>query len=192
GLGKPNLFFGVSAGNMESMINRYTAGMRLRSDDAYTADGMGGTSPDRALTVYSQRCKEASKDGRTVRGGSEARLRRIAQYEYWSNEVRRSVLIDARADILLYGNAERAIAEIAHALAAGKNIKELDDIRGTVVIKKEAPRGWTEIDSSRIDWPGNIDKLPNPYEYQHNSKSVMDAAQADINNSQVGLRQLDP
>ncbi|WP_084127910.1 YgiQ family radical SAM protein [Cellvibrio mixtus] len=191
-LGKPNLFFGVSAGNMDSMINRYTADLRLRSDDAYTPGGMGGKRPDRAVTVYSQRCKEAYKDVPIVLGGIEASLRRIAQYDYWSNEVRRSVLIDATADILLYGNAERAIAEVAHSLAAGKNIKELDNIRGTVVIKKEPPAGWTEIDSTRIDWPGNIDKLPNPYEYQHNSKSVVDAAQTDINNSQVGLRQLDP
>ncbi len=191
-LGKPNLFFGVSAGNMDSMINRYTADLRLRSDDAYTPGGQGGKRPDRAVTVYSQRCKEAYKDVPIVLGGIEASLRRIAQYDYWSNEVRRSVLIDATADILLYGNAERAIAEVAHSLAAGKNIKELDNIRGTVVIKKEPPAGWTEIDSTRIDWPGNIDKLPNPYEYQHNSKSVVDAAQADINNSQVGLRQLDP
>lgn len=191
-LGKPNLFFGVSAGNMDSMINRYTADLRMRSDDAYTPGGQGGKRPDRAVTVYSQRCKEAYKDVPIVLGGIEASLRRIAQYDYWSNEVRRSVLIDATADILLYGNAERAIAEVAHSLAAGKSIKELDSIRGTVVIKKEPPAGWTEIDSTRIDWPGNIDKLPNPYEYQHNAKSVVDAAQTDINNSQIGLRQLDP
>jgi uncharacterized radical SAM protein YgiQ len=190
-LGKPNLFFGVSAGNMDSMINRYTSDLRLRSDDAYTPGGVGGKRPDRAVTVYSQRCKEAYKDVPIVIGGIEASLRRIAQYDYWSNEVRRSVLIDSTADILLYGNAERAIAEIAHELAAGKNIKELDSIRGTTVIKKEIPAGWTEIDSSRIDWPSNIDKLPNPYEYQHNSKSYVDAAETDINNSQVGLRQLD-
>lgn len=191
-LGKPNLFFGISAGNMDSMINRYTADLRLRSDDAYTPGGMGGKRPDRAVTVYSQRCKEAYKDTPIVLGGIEASLRRIAQYDYWSDEVRRSVLIDATGDILLYGNAERAIAEIAHELAAGKSIKELDSIRGTVVIKKEAPAGWTEIDSSRIDWPGNIDKLPNPYEYQHNPKTVVDVTQGDVNNSQVGMRQLDP
>src|SRR5690606_11271675 len=148
--------------------------------------------PDRAVTVYSQRCKEAYKDVPIVLGGIEASLRRIAQYDYWSNEVRRSVLIDATADILLYGNAERAIAEVAHGLAAGKSVKELDNIRGTAIIRKSPPAGWTEIDSTRVDWPGNIDKLPNPYEYQHNSKSVVDAAQADINNSQIGLRQLDP
>src|SRR5690606_594575 len=145
----------------------------------------------------SQRCKEAYKDVPIVLGGIEASLRRIAQYDYWSDEVRRSVLIDATADILLFGNAERALAEVAHALAAGKSIKDLTDIRGTVIIKKEVPAGWTEIDSSRIDWPGNIDKLPNPYDYQHNNgqhdpKSVVDVAKADPNNSQVGLRQLDP
>jgi uncharacterized radical SAM protein YgiQ len=191
-LGKPNLFFGVSAGNMDSMINRYTADLRLRHDDAYTPGGEGGKRPDRAVTVYSQRCKEAYKDVPVVLGGIEASLRRIAQYDYWSNEVRRSVLIDATADILLYGNAERAIADIAHALAQGKKIHELTDLRGTAVIRKTPPSGWTEIDSTRIDWPGHIDKLPNPYEYQHDTKSVVDAAQVDPNNSQVGLRQLEP
>ncbi|MFO1390514.1 YgiQ family radical SAM protein [Cellvibrio sp.] len=191
-LGKPNLFFGVSAGNMDSMINRYTADLRLRSDDAYTPGGIGGKRPDRCVTVYSQRCKEAYKDVPIVLGGIEASLRRIAQYDYWSNEVRRSVLIDATADILLYGNAERAIADIAHALAQGKKIHELTDLRGTAVVRKAPPAGWTEIDSTRIDWPGHIDKLPNPYEYQHDTKSVVDAAQVDTNNSQVGLRQLDP
>ena len=191
-LGKPNLFFGVSAGNMDSMINRYTADLRLRSDDAYTPGGVGGKRPDRAVTVYSQRCKEAYKDVPIVIGGIEASLRRIAQYDYWSNEVRRSVLIDATADILLYGNAERAIAEVAHALAAGTPIEELTDIRGTAVIRKAPPAGWTEIDSTRIDWPGNIDKLPNPYEYQHNPNTSIDIAKADPNNSQVGLRQLEP
>ncbi len=189
-LGKPNLFFGVSAGNMDSMINRYTADLRMRSDDAYTPGGLGGKRPDRAVTVYSQRCKEAYKDVPIVIGGIEASLRRIAQYDYWSNEVRRSVLIDSTADILLYGNAERAIAEVAHALAGGKSIEELSDIRGTAVIRKAPPAGWTEIDSTRIDWPSHIDKLPNPYEYQHNSNTHVDVA--DANNSQVGMRQLEP
>lgn len=190
-LGKPNLYFGVSAGNMDSMINRYTADLRMRSDDAYTPGGLGGKRPDRAVTVYSQRCKEAYKDVPIVLGGIEASLRRIAQYDYWSNEVRRSVLIDSTADILLYGNAERAIAEVTMALAEGKSVHELTNIRGTAVIRKQAPDGWTEIDSTRIDWPGNIDKLPNPYEYQHNNSSFIDAANTDPNNSQVGLRQLD-
>lgn len=180
-LGKPNLFFGVSGGNMDSMINRYTADKKVRNDDAYTPGGVGGKRPDRCVLVYSQRCKEAYSDVPVVLGGIEASLRRIAQYDYWSDQVRRSVLIDATADILLYGNAERAIADIAHGLAAGKTIEQLSNLRGTAVVRKTPPGGWTEIDSSRIDWPGNIDKLPNPYEYQQDSAG-------DANNTQVGLK----
>ncbi len=164
-LGKPNLFFGVSAGNMDSMINRYTADLKVRNDDAYTPDGEPGRRPDRAVTVYSQRCKEAYKDVPVVLGGIEASLRRIAQYDYWSDEVRRSVLMDSTADILLYGNAERAIAEVAHELALGKQIADLKDIRGTAVIRSSVPGGWTEIDSTRIDWPQHVDELTNPYEF---------------------------
>ncbi|NIB39700.1 YgiQ family radical SAM protein [Pseudomaricurvus alkylphenolicus] len=169
-LGKPNLFFGVSAGNMDSMINRYTADMKVRNDDAYTPDGAPGKRPDRAVTVYSQRCKEAYKDVPVVLGGIEASLRRIAQYDYWSDQVRRSVLFDATADILLYGNAERAIAEVAHELALGKDISELKDIRGTAIIRNAVPGGWTEIDSTRIDWPKHIDAMPNPYDVEDTSE----------------------
>ncbi|WP_243748797.1 YgiQ family radical SAM protein [Pseudomaricurvus alcaniphilus] len=164
-LGKPNLFFGVSAGNMDSMINRYTADLKVRNDDAYTPAGEPGKRPDRAVTVYSQRCKEAYKDVPVVLGGIEASLRRIAQYDYWSDEVRRSVLVDSTADILLYGNAERAIAEVAHQLAQGRPIGDLLDIRGTAVMRSAVPGGWTEIDSSRIDWPKHIDAHTNPYEF---------------------------
>ena len=162
-LGKPNFFFGVSAGNMDSMINRYTADLRLRHDDAYTPDNEGGKRPDRAVTVYSQKIREVYKDIPIVIGGIEASLRRIAQYDYWSDEVRRSVLIDSGADILLYGNAERAIIELATRVAAGESVKEIEDLRGTAVIKKEVPAGWTVVDSSRIDWAKNIDAIPNPY-----------------------------
>ncbi len=164
-LGKPNLFFGVTGGNMDSMINRYTADLRMRHDDAYTAGGEGGKRPDRCVIVYSQRCKEAYTDVPVVIGGIEASLRRIAQYDYWSDEVRRSVLIDATADILLYGNAERALAEVALQLSRGRRVEDLVDIRGTTIVRKAVPAGWTEIDSSRIDWSSQIDKLPNPYEY---------------------------
>lgn len=162
-LGKPNLFFGISAGNMDSMINRYTADLRMRSDDAYTPDNEGGKRPERAVTVYAQRCRQAYKDVPLVIGGIEASLRRIAQYDYWSDEVKRSVLIDSGADILLYGNAERAIIDVAAALSSGRKVEELDNIRGTTVIKKEVPQGWTVIDSSRIDWAKNIDEIANPY-----------------------------
>ncbi len=162
-LGKPNLFFGITAGNMDSMINRYTADLRLRSDDAYTPNNEGGKRPERAVTVYSQRCKEAFKEVPVVLGGIEASLRRIAQYDYWSDKVRRSVLMDATADILLYGNAERAIVNVAHLFAQGKTVADMQFMRGTVVIRDAVPNGWTELDSTRIDWPKHIDKIPNPY-----------------------------
>ena len=162
-LGKPNLFFGVTGGNMDSMINRYTADLKVRNDDAYTPDGKPGKRPDRSVIVYSQRCKEAYSDVPVVLGGIEASLRRIAQYDYWSNEVRRSVLVDATADILLYGNAERALAEVADRLAKASNIADIDDVRGTVVIKSAVPNGWTEIDSSRVDWPRDIQSLEEAY-----------------------------
>jgi uncharacterized radical SAM protein YgiQ len=163
-LGKPNFYFGITAGNMDSMINRYTADLKVRSDDAYTPHGEPGKRPDRAVIVYSQKCREAYKDVPIVIGGIEASLRRIAQYDYWSDQVRRSVLIDSGADILLYGNAERAIVDLTHALAQGRNVEDLTDLRGTAVIRDSTPAGWTEIDSSRIDWPGKIDDIPNPYE----------------------------
>lgn len=183
-LGKPNLFFGVSAGNMDSMINRYTADLKVRNDDAYTPDGEPGKRPDRAVTVYSQRCKEAYKDVPIVLGGIEASLRRIAQYDYWSDEVRRSVLIDATADILLYGNAERAIAEVAHELAAGKSILDLKSIRGTAVVRNDLPGGWTEIDSTRIDWPKHVDEIPNPYEYKEGGEESCKTSGDDLQQEQ--------
>ncbi len=165
-LGKPNLFVGVTAGNMDSLINRYTADLRLRSDDAYTPGGVAGKRPDRSVIVYSQRCRQAFQDTPIVIGGIEASLRRIAQYDYWSDKVRRSILIDSGADLLLYGNAERALAELAHALAHGRSVDELWDLRGSAALRQTSPSGWTEIDSTRIDWPAKIDSLPNPYEYK--------------------------
>ena len=170
-LGQPNLFFGVTSGNMDSMINKYTADLKVRNDDAYTANAEANKRPDRAVTVYGQRCKEAYTQTPVVIGGIEASLRRIAQYDYWSDEVRRSVLIDSTADILLYGNAERAIAEVANQLAHGHTIDELSHIRGTTIVRKHVPAGWSEIDSTRIDWPGDIDKIPNPYEYDQSPSS---------------------
>ncbi len=162
-LGKPNLFFGVAAGNMDSMINRYTADRKPRSDDAYTPGGMGGKRPDRCSLVYSQRCKEAWPDVPVVLGGIEASLRRIAHYDYWQDKVRRSILIDATADILLYGNAERAVVEVAHRFARGETVDTMTDIRGTAFVRRDTPEGWMEIDSTRIDRPGRIDRIVNPY-----------------------------
>ncbi|MDM8348491.1 YgiQ family radical SAM protein [Pseudomonas sp. sp1636] len=162
-LGEPNLFFGVAAGNMDSMINRYTADKKIRSDDAYTPGGAAGKRPDRASLLYSQRCKEAYRRVPIVLGGIEASLRRIAHYDYWQDKVRHSILVDSCADILLYGNAERAIVEIAQRLSYGHKIEDITDIRGTSFIRRDTPQDWMEIDSSRIDRPGKIDKVINPY-----------------------------
>ncbi|MEC4727443.1 YgiQ family radical SAM protein [Shewanella sp. D64] len=162
-LGKPNLYFGVTSGNMDSMINRYTAERRMRHDDAYTAGNIGGKRPDRAVTVYTQRCKEAFKQVPVIIGGIEASLRRIAHYDYWSDKVRRSVILDAKADILVYGNAERPLVELSHRLAAGEPMSELHNIRGTTVIRKEPMPGWKGMDSRKIDQLHKIDPIPHPY-----------------------------
>ena len=184
-LGKPNLFFGVTAGNMDSLINRYTADLRMRSDDAYTPKGEAGRRPDRSVIVYSQRCREAYYDTPIVIGGIEASLRRIAQYDYWSDSVRRSVLIDSNANILLFGNAERALVEVAHQFAAGKTVADMQFLRGTARVAAEVPEGWTEIDSTRIDWPSKIDQLPNPYEYNKNEGENSDAPSADATGTEI-------
>ena len=154
-LGRPNLFWGVTAGNMDSMVNRYTSDRRIRSDDAYSPDGKGGTRPDRSVVVYSQRCREAYKDVPLIIGGIEASLRRLAHYDYWSDKVRRSALMDSKADLLLYGNAERAIVEVAHRLAAGQNTSEMRDIRGAAFLIKQTPIDWVELDSTELDEPGS-------------------------------------
>ncbi len=162
-LGRPNLFYGVAAGNMDSMINRYTADRKMRSDDAYTAGGLGGKRPDRASLVYTHRCKEAYSDVPVVLGGIEASLRRIAHYDYWQDKVRKSILVDSGADILLYGNAERAIAEVALRLSFGEAMESLTDIRGTAFIRRDKGQDFYELDSTRVDRPGRVDKLISPY-----------------------------
>jgi len=151
-LGKPRLFFGVTGGNMDSMVNRYTSDHKLRHDDAYTAGGEGGKRPDRSTIVYAQRCREAYKDVPLILGGIEASLRRIAHYDYWSDKVRRSILADAKADLLLYGNAERAVVEVANRLAAGESPRDLADIRG-VALFRPVPEGYTELPADDIDSP---------------------------------------
>ncbi len=133
-LGRPNLFFGVTAGNMDSMVNHYTADKKIRHNDAYTPGGEAGKRPDRAVLVYSQRCREAYKDVPIVLGGIEASLRRISHYDYWSDKVRRSLILDAKADLLIYGNAERAVVALAHRLARGETIEQIHDLRGTAFV----------------------------------------------------------
>ncbi len=165
-LGKPNLFFGVTAGNMDSMVNRYTSDRKPRSDDAYTPNGEANKRPDRAVTVYAQRCREAFAGTPVVIGSIEASLRRIAHYDYWSDKVRRSVLPDSKADLLVFGNAERAIVELAHRLAKGEKISEIRDLRGTafMVGRDWLPSAdWDEMDSTEIDTPGPLVKHADPY-----------------------------
>jgi len=166
-LGQPNLFWGVTAGNMDSMIHRYTADRKIRTDDAYTPGDVAGKRPDRAAIVYSQRCREAFKDVPIVLGGIEGSLRRIAHYDYWSDKVRRSIVVDAKCDLLLYGNAERAIVEIAHRLARREPVEHITDVRGTAFVRRaddDARLGWFEIDSTEVDVPGAVESHVNPYQ----------------------------
>ncbi len=179
-LGRPNLFFGVTAGNMDSMINRYTAERKPRSDDAYTPGGQSGARPDRATVIYSQRCREAFPGSQVMVGGIEASLRRIAQYDYWSETVRQSALVYTKADLLLFGNAERALIEIAHRAGRGERLRDMRDIRGTAFIVPSGWRpeaDWHELDSTELDLPGRIEPLPDPYA----EESTGQAAQAASN-----------
>src|SRR4051812_1283748 len=171
-LGRPRLMFGITAGNMDSMVNRYTSDRRIRSDDAYSPGGAGGLRPDRALIVYAQRCREAFRDVPLVVGGIEASLRRIAHFDYWSEKVRRSVLLDAKADMLVYGNAERQICDLAHRMAGGENIRDITDLRGTVFTRKSTPDNWVEIDSTHLDAPGPINPPIDPYAMEPNAPTA--------------------
>ncbi len=172
-LGRPTLFFGITAGNMDSMVNRYTSDRRLRGDDAYSPGGEGGRRPDRAVIVYAQRAREAYKEVPIVLGGIEASLRRIAHYDYWSDQVRRSILVDAKADILLYGNAERALVELAHRLAKREPIASIRDLRGTAFLSRGLPVGWTEI--AATDGP----PLPRPLPRGGGGEISIDAKHRD-------------
>ena len=175
-LGKPNLFFGVTGGNMDSMVNRYTSDRKKRSNDAYTANGEGGKRPDRCVVVYSQRAREAYKGVPIIIGGIEASLRRIAHFDYWSEKVRRSVILDAKADLLVYGNAERQIVEIAHRLSQREPIEDITDVRGTVFACRDLngrperlPNDWLILNSTELDKPGVIEKPVDPYLMEGNN-----------------------
>jgi len=178
-LGAPNLCFGVAAGNMDSMINRYTADRRPRGDDAYTPGGAPDKRPDRASLVYTQRCREAFGDVPILLGGIEASLRRIAHYDYWQDKVRRAILVDAQADLLLYGNAERALVEIVHRLAAGEPVERITDVRGTAFLRRDgdpSASGWFALDSTDVDLPGRIDDHINPYQTTSEAAASQGAA----------------
>jgi len=187
-LGKPNLFFGITAGNMDSMINRYTSDRKLRHDDAYTPNNEGGKRPDRATLVYSQRCREAYKGTPIVLGGIEASLRRVAHYDYWSDKVRRSVLFDAKADILLFGNAERALVEVAHRIADGEDMSTLTNIRGTAINIAAAPEGFKIIDSSRIEKPNKAYVPVNPYEVETQCDTKKDEKAEEVKAQPITIR----
>jgi uncharacterized radical SAM protein YgiQ len=163
-LGKPNLFFGVTAGNMDSMVNHYTSDRRLRRDDSYTPGGVPGRRPDRAVIVYSQRCREAYRDAPIVLGGIEASLRRIAQFDHWSEKVRRSILVDSKADILIYGNAERALVEVAHRASKGQPLRGMHDVRGVSYILDAVPDGWTVLSPDLVDEKSEIENEAEPDE----------------------------
>nr|WP_229414597.1 YgiQ family radical SAM protein [Massilia arenosa] len=183
-LGKPRLYWGVTAGNMDSMVNRYTADRKIRSDDAYTPNAEPNKRPDRTVTVYAQRAREAYPDVPVIIGSIEASLRRIAHYDYWSDKVRRSVLMDSKADLLIFGNAERALVDLTHRLNAGENIKDIRHLRGTGFL---VPHGWLPSpewgvhNSSRVDVPGKVDPHPNPYAMANEDKTACatDAAKAE-------------
>src|SRR5450631_2265607 len=175
-LGEPRLFFGVTGGNMDSMVNRYTSERRVRSDDAYTPGGQGGKRPDRCVLVYSQRIRECFKSVPIVIGGIEASLRRIAHFDYWSEHVRRSVLVDSKADLLVYGNAERQIGAIAQRLNAGDRVTDITDLRGTAYLRRGMPAGWIEIDSSELDAPGPLNPSVDPYANEEDRRAAQPAA----------------
>ena len=128
--GRPRLFFAVSAGNMDSLINHYTANKKVRNDDAYSPGGRIGLRPDRATLVYCQRAREAFPGVPVIAGGVEASLRRLAHYDYWSDSVKRSIVLDSKADLVVYGMGEKSIVEIARRLAGGQTVRELRDMRG--------------------------------------------------------------
>jgi uncharacterized radical SAM protein YgiQ len=190
-LGRPNLFFGVTAGNMDSMVNGYTSDRKIRSDDAYTPHAEGGKRPDRASLVYSQRCKEAYKGIPVVIGGIEASLRRIAHYDYWQDKVRHSALVDSKADILLFGNAERAIVELAHRLANKENIRAITNLRGTAILRNQLPADFTYINSTDVEAPGPAHAKIDPYAVSSTAPAATEEKSPQVVTLHTRPRQLD-
>ena len=181
-LGQPTLYFGVTAGNMDSMVNRYTSERKTRSDDAYTPNAEPNKRPDRAVTVYAQRCREAFPGTPVIIGSIEASLRRIAHYDYWSDTVRRSVLPDSKADLLIFGNAERALLDVTHRLSKGEKIADIRDLRGTafMVARDWKPEDhWLEVPSTELDTPGAIDAHVDPYAMTPSGPTAQTPAGAD-------------
>jgi uncharacterized radical SAM protein YgiQ len=159
-LGRPRLFFGVSAGNLDSMLNRLTAQKKNRSEDQYSPGGRTNARPDRASIVYANRCREAYPDVPIVLGGIEASLRRIAHYDYWSDKVRRSMLLDAKADLLVFGMGERPVWEVADRLRRGERIADIRDVRGTAYPIGNAEMQRHEADPARMVADRKVVVLP--------------------------------
>src|SRR4051812_12160940 len=157
-LGRPRLFFGVSAGNMDSMLNRLTAQKKNRNEDQYSPGGRRGMRPDRATIVYANRAREAYADVPIVLGGIEASLRRIAHYDYWSDTVRRSILLDSKADLLIFGMGERPVWDVARRLRDGETIDQIRDVRGTAHVLRKST--WEQIEPSRFVHDGKTVILP--------------------------------
>lgn len=160
-MGRPRLFVGVAAGNLDSMLNKLTAQKKVRSEDQYSPGGRPNARPNRATIVYSNLCRQAFPGLPLVIGGIEASLRRIAHYDYWSDEVRRSILLDAKADLLVFGMGERPAWEIARRLDAGESVRDLTDVRGTAHVKKNR-REWEPLlaEQSRFVRDGKVVVLP--------------------------------
>ena len=177
-LGAPNLYFGVNSGNMDSMVNHYTSDRKIRRNDAYTAGDIAGKRPDRAVIVYTQKLREAYKGIPIIIGGIEASLRRVAHYDYWSETIRRSILIDSAADLLLFGNGERSIVELSHRLAKGEPIETITDIRGSSLIRPHGKHHFErhELDSTHFDHVGKIDPYINPYGESFDAKCEANVA----------------
>jgi uncharacterized radical SAM protein YgiQ len=171
-MGRPRLFVGISAGNLDSMLNKLTAQKKVRGEDQYSPDGAIDMRPNRATLVYANLCRQAFPGTPLVIGGIEASLRRIAHYDYWSDQVRRSILLDAKADLLVFGMGERPAWEIARRLDAGEKVSELVDIRGTAHVKKNR-RAWEPLleDKSRYVTDGKLLVLPSYEEVKADKKS---------------------
>jgi uncharacterized radical SAM protein YgiQ len=191
-LGAPALFFGITAGNMDSLVNQFTSDKKPRSDDAYTPDAAPNRRPSRASIVYAQRCREAFPDVPIVIGGIEGSLRRIAHYDYWSDKVRRSILIDSAADLLVYGNGERQVVEIAHRLGRREPVTSLTDIRGTAFRVREALTDFAEVDSSTVDLPGSVAPRQNPYAEPDHSRAASTASAPAPVGTMLQLRRKGP
>lgn len=170
-LGKPNLFFGVTSGNVDSIVNHYTAQRKIRSEDNYSPDGIPGKRPDRAVIVYTQKLKQLFKGVPVVIGGIEASLRRIAHYDYLQDKVRKSVLFDSKADLLIYGMAEKTLLSLADMMSKGETIDSIKDLKGTVTTSKKA-EGIILPDTDSVTKPSYFVEMTRMFEKYHRSETL--------------------